>query len=866
VDSGKIIAPNKDANRKIDAFLAQITSDFVYAYRTAQAFKADLSYAENDAEAERIAAERSASLIHQTRLTGQPRIESTGNIIRAFEYFQKTINRTHHKVREQLAAINVNSAGSLKKKLSTMKAGESFSISSDSGYGAELRINGGLLFANSYFGGTASMGREYEQSYSMSFKKNDDGSVTFSIGRDAGVAYSAGVDVYFDVWYVGADGRLQLTPEVDFSLDGTRRSRGGDGLSLKIDAASLAAESTGTFFDKLWGNSINVPSLLESARDGTVSSSHSDVISHTYDLSAEISALPYAGVGDDPNAMGSFYAFLPGVGVEYSKEYKWSTETTYQPDDQKSRQVQTAEGSVRSYEASWYARLAATTRLRLGGPVGDETHVDGSPDGHHFKLGVPVYAKGAFSRSSVKPFSENASKRTLTPENKFLRFDVGPRNIDDQNGGERVLHGIEWSVSLYRDHTLLENPQIKALMDGNPALKADLIQLVSFTTNENREVISNQLELLKEFYTNKPGDNSAELKLIEKMNGYKDFTRTNDGILRESGDKADLYSNLQKLIPLAAEDTAVSPILATLTERLTDSTYWRKQRGREMVSVSVKLSDDTVETLVPLYKDGPDEVLKHILKEVETATSEGKRPIRVTSLSVQEQNVLSTKGKFGLVLVGSSAATVIQKREMAGMRITYDDAGNAIYDQSKTTGALFNEADDQGRAPAANPGRPIAGHLVPSAPDFAAFVAGEVESYFQQTRSDFLFALRKYTVSDFAESSVFDNGNVLKSSDEIIAVIQNIKSDFYEVNGENARQLIEDYGRIFQSLEDTRQTIDGDASSKYLYVVQGTLLYSRGPDDFVAVPVEMMASLEQNRRGILEALSNPDFDRTLIEL
>ncbi|GLS27691.1 choice-of-anchor Q domain-containing protein [Marinibactrum halimedae] len=738
----KGVFANPTALNEYGAIFAQITQDLATSAQVSDLLNnQNLPDGERNKNIDQLLKDRKDSLIALTRKSGMHRLESTGHIVRGFDYFQTVIQNPYHRVSRQFKAYNISNADDLKTKLRGMKTGDTITISSGWYHGGEVKTNFGTTFLNpadTFFGGTAYAGGGVNYNYSISFKKIADGNVEVSMGRDKSHVLELGVDVYTDATLLNKIGDVEIYPEFDLSIDYTRDRKLRDGLNMTIGAESLEANSTDTFFDRFFNQSLKPESLLDQANGG-VSGEHKNVLKVTLDASIEASLLPYKGHSKVENeegarlVSGSVYGFLPGLGAEasitlYSSE-KASSFDTNNANAKKTKQYQ---GFFTKRSYNFAARLGFTNRWRANyGPefvtpiendINAKENSDGSEERRTVNMGFPVYTKGA-ANLIQEGWDSDEQKRlkrdSLRPDHNFYRIDA--------EKGE--LNKVSWSVSAERDYRLLEIPLIKELLEGKgakplsdaqrQALREDLVQLVSFTTKENRVQINTDLGDLKAHIDSLTLSNSERRranKLLLSLDSMKEFMNGgNPAHPNEGGGNSDKHkffntlSDLDVLIfgalPQSSSDSNVIKRRQTkvysdaLRERLTDDSLWTKHgpdRGRS-VSISVQMNDKALKSI------DMSQSQSNVHNQIKNLFKDGNN-FQVNGISASESRSRNTKFAFSLLYKTKTEATRSLSRSLGSISLSYGE-NSAVYNQAKTTGHLFSDnntdslSDSAGDAP-----------------------------------------------------------------------------------------------------------------------------------------------------------------------
>ncbi|MFK8036489.1 MAG: hypothetical protein AB8B94_20350, partial [Hyphomicrobiales bacterium] len=861
------------SNGKFGSYIAQIAHDLAFLKKSSKA-------GDNRADQTSLVRQWEDSSISQAAALGTRNIVAADNIHQTVDFFRQALQTDNHKVKMQLAGLNVENAGDLKTKIASMSAGDKLEISSGFGIGLNATLKakiGDPTGAVSVGGISAGINLERINKHSIAIKKDANGKVTVEFKNQTATVAGLNVTGFVGLDVAGAN-FAAVKPSLSLGLEGSNIA--GDSLTMTLSNESLQTANGKSFFDDLFKGEVAPFDLLSNQED--ISSKYSNVLDVKVKVTGTIGGkpednlvAPFKTANSDKTVTGSFLFTGPSSNITNER-------TLFTSGTESSRD---ADGNVTKSAgfSKWFPRGTGktTTSTAFIGVAGK-----GQPQ-NEAGTGVPFQATADFS-SPTTVLAQDVN--TLRPELQLIKA-----NFETVDGVSKVT-SFEWKSSVVRDGKLLENDKIAGLLrpgaldtEGAALLQADLVDLVSYTTRENRNGIKSSLAVVKTEIAKlslSESDSTKYNAIIKTMEGLSDFGATNSGKLfkRVKGDQALFLAELKKLKGLNGDNLAITTALNEMNDRLADSSSWETgQRTDNRASVTMKYTVDG--NFDPKDPAQMEQAKKQMFERFADA--------KVESISATADRTTETKVKLPFGIVSSDVSGKLT-RDIASINI--DNSGSkTVYDAANS----FSTSDRPRLDIAKIPERPTPHSKIPVIGDFNQFAKDKFASDFKTIGN--LFETEGKRLMPLTLGSELSERTKVAGSVENIAL--NTFQDAYAMIWDPARPEMNDKttrrSHMVDALFDFTQAVGADASQttrlqqfvgqslfetqkfwkshsessklvksehanrNILVLVDGHLTYAAEPGKLVKLPIDMMVRLQRENPD-LEAAVRSGEDGTFV--
>ncbi|PRD40778.1 hypothetical protein C5748_25180 [Phyllobacterium phragmitis] len=355
---------------------------------------------------------------------------------------------------------------------------------------------------------------------------------------------------------------------------------------------------------------------------------------YTWDLVNYTGTTGYSSSADNSGQ----YALSTKSKVEYFKSHGWDTSLIFY-------QRLRVQGRQYGADGDEIQRLGMPIEPVLGSLSLNGTTYDKSGD------------PGLYNYALV---SNNGYKMSYTPV------------VDAQTGTRRdVLRDVSYSVTFARDGNVFNIERIKTLLNSLPKaqaekLRGDLVNMVSFTTEANRNQVA---ERLHQIVLRKP-ELSAQVQLLL---GIAKFTRAEEKTLFER--------ELRRIVDQSPE---LTDIVAQIVDENLNSDRWRPDNGAT-ISISMGLGQDQIDRLNnPTAAEASIPLQNRIAMMVNQSSD-----VQLREISASETLSISETVTAGLIAEYKGNASVSTGTTLATLSFT-EDAKGLRYNAAKSSGILLD--------------------------------------------------------------------------------------------------------------------------------------------------------------------------------
>ncbi|PRD40775.1 hypothetical protein C5748_25165 [Phyllobacterium phragmitis] len=580
--------------------------------------------------------------------------------MKAFSHIRNNLNVKNHRVAtvaEFGGKLTENRTQKLISMFEGLEAGESLKIGSTWKNSFRPAFRAMHLLPGAYTGATIYAGLKQTRDYSIKIIKLEDGGIKLSLGGEVDWAGTLKARPWG-----GESGTFEFDLDFDFSV-GLEA-----GKAWQSDATFTFSGEDDTRLQKvlsgLFDNTMSNQELL--AMSDGASASHATTLKAKVSASVGNTLL----VGQNQDDLGSPDEFITSKDIDgvYQKQVFYYQNMIYGPNTEYAWDVLSYSSTTGSTSSSsggqyalttkarteyfkshgWDASLILYQRLRVQGRKYD---ADGENIG---RLGMPI--EPVLGSLSLNGTSYDAASDpglynyTLNSTNGYT---MSYRKVD----GVEVLTDVSYSVSFARDGNIFNVQRIRALLNTLPkpqadALRRDLTNLVSFTTEANRAEIASRLNEI----ASRAPKLSAQVQMLKRMS---DFTMAEEKALFE-----------RELRRIGESTPGLSDLVAQIVDENLNADRWRPDNGAS-VSISMGLDADQIRALNTPTGEAATLSLQDRIKLMVADPTE----VRLRGISANETSETGTKVGIALWAEYNSSASASTTKALASLTFSETGAG-----------------------------------------------------------------------------------------------------------------------------------------------------------------------------------------------
>ena len=608
-----------------------------------------------------------------------------GHPMDAFLNIQGKVGAKRHRLNKAAefgGKLTENRTDKLVGMFNGMQPGQSLKLDSNWLHNFRPAFRTMYVVPGAYTGATVYAGAKRSTDYSIKLVKGQNGELKMAIGREVGWTGS----VKARPW-AGESGLFPVDLDFDASM-GVEQGR---------------VWQTDTSFTFLPGEENKMERVIRGLFDGDLSPSELLLMSDGANTATSKTVKTKVGVsvgqtmlkGDDQDDLGAPNPFISeheiadrgtfdkrvfyyqNMGYLPNTEYAWdvlqNTTTTgegHQGDGQYTltQKSRTKWFFSRGWDMSaiWYQRLRGQGRT-----------VDDNGD-TVARLGLPIEIPvGSLSLNGTNyDLDKDRSKYNyaLTSQDGYTMSYTPDLDEAGNRTGRDILTGVSYSVSFARDGNVFKIDRIARMLKELPkaqadALRRDLVNMTSFTTEMNRSEIKDRLQAMQDAAP----ELAAEIQLLK---GMSDFTLPEERVLFE-----------RELSRLASKHPEMGDRIAQLIDENLHGDRWRPDNGAK-VSISMGLDSGQIAELNRRNLEagpGSDFSLQTEIKKLVSDPD----AVRLKGISASETHQTSSRISTGLWYEFSAGATVSTTRTVASLAFT-ETATAFRYDPRASSGELLN--------------------------------------------------------------------------------------------------------------------------------------------------------------------------------